>query len=410
MMSRVAEQVARASYGRLMALLASRTRDIAAVEDALSEAFFAALTQWPTAGAPHNPEAWLLTAARRRLLDGHRRNAVRDREADAVARMIEELAEQTDATMLRDDRLRLLFVCTHPAIDPTCQVPLMLQTVLGLDAAAIASAMRVAPKTMGQRLWRAKTKIREAGISFEVPDDAVLPERVGAVLEAVYAAFGTAWEDLRGTDTRLRDLAEEAIFIGRLLVDLLPQEPEAHGLLSLMLFAQARRHARRSADGLYVPLSEQDQSLWSSAQIDEAEALLARAFTLGTVGPFQIEAALQSAHVSGARSGQLDHAAILALYEALIQLAPSLGSLVGHGAALIEARGPVAALAALDQIDPDLRRDYQPYWAVRAAALSLTDRTHEAREAYQRALGMTEDDATRRFLNGRLALLDHRSS
>ena len=315
-----AELCARASYGRLLALVASRARDIASAEDALADAFVAALAQWPRDGVPANPEAWLLTAARRRLLDAHRRAAVRTREAQAVADAIERAAAQPDDALFPDDRLRLLFVCTHPAIDAEAQVPLMLQTILGLDAGAVASAMRVAPKTMGQRLWRAKTKIREAGIPFDVPGRADLPDRLEAVLEAIYAAFGAAWEDVSGADARLQDLTAEAIFLGRLLVALLPDEPEALGLLSLMLFAEARRPARRTEAGGYVPLEAQDQTRWSPEPIDEAEALLARAATLGRVGPFQLEAALQSAHVSGARLGRIDHEGVLALYLSLIHI------------------------------------------------------------------------------------------
>ncbi len=405
MPSRAAELVARASYGRLLGLLAARSGDIAAAEDALSEAFVAALSQWPVEGAPNNPDAWLLTAARRRLLDGHRREGVRAREAAAVAHAIEQAAERPDDATFADDRLRLLFVCTHPAVAREAQVPLMLQTVLGLDAAAIASAVRVAPKTMGQRLWRAKAKIREAAISFEVPEAAELPGRLGAVLEAIYATFGTAWEDVRGADVRARSLAEEAIFLGRLLVGLLPDEPEAQGLLALMLFAEARRPARRAADGAYVPLEQQDQALWSGGAIDEAEGLLGRAFRLGRAGPFQLEAALQSAHVSGARRGRVDREAILTLYEGLVRLAPSLGALVGRAAALIEPRGGEAALAALAAVDADLARDYQPFWAVKADALRVAGRTAEARDAYARAAGLTEDEATRRFLAARRASL-----
>ncbi|MCU0681790.1 MAG: RNA polymerase subunit sigma-24 [Polyangiaceae bacterium] len=405
-----AELVARASYGRLVALLAARSGDIAGAEDALSEAFLAALSRWPVDGAPQNPDAWLFAVARRRLLDGRRRAAVRARDAEAIIHAIEGFAEAAVDTAFPDDRLRLLFVCSHPAIEPAAQVPLMLQTVLGLDAAAIASAMRVAPKTMGQRLWRAKTKIREAGIPFDVPGADELPARLDAVLEAIYAAFGTAWEDVGAADPRSRELTAEAIFLGRLLVALLPGQPEAYGLLALMLFAEARRPARRNAAGDYVPLEQQDRSRWSAAHLDEAEQLLVRAFRLGRVGPFQLEAALQSAHVSGARLGRFDHEAILALYEGLVNLAPSLGALVGRAAALVEARGGEAALAALDALEPSLVRDYQPFWAVRADALRAAGRAAEARDAYDRAAGMTEDEGTRRFLAARRAQLSEVST
>lgn len=401
MSGRAVELLARASYGRLLAVVASRARDIRAAEDALSDALLAALTQWNESGVPANPEAWIVTAARRRLVDADRRASVRSREAEAVAAMLEELAARPADAMFEDDRLRLLFVCTHPAIEKTAQVPLMLQTVLGLDANAIASAMRIAPKTMGQRLWRAKTKIREAGIPFEAPESKDLADRLEAVMEAVYAAFGTAWEDIQNADVRLRDLGEEAIFLGRMLVALAPNEPEAHGLLALMLFAEARRAARRTSDGVYVPLEDQNQALWSMETIDEAERLLRHAFTLGRIGPLQLEAALQSAHVSGARRGKLDVEAVLALYEGLVQLAPSLGALVGRAAAIVDARGGAAAVSALDDIATSVAHDYQPWWAVRAAALRAAGRIAESHAAYERAAVMTEDAAVRRFLLAR---------
>lgn len=401
MSGRVAELVARASYGRLLSLVSARTGDIASAEDALADAFLAALTQWPNAGVPGNPDAWLLTAARRRLVDGRRRSAVRQRDAEAVGAAIEALAVLEHDDTFPDDRLRLLFVCTHPAIEAQAQVPLMLQTVLGLDAAAIASALRVAPKTMGQRLWRAKTKIREAVIPFEVPGASELPHRLEAVLEAIYVAFGTAWEDVGATESRFRGLSEEAISLGRLVCALLPDDAEARGLLALMLFAEARRGARRSDTGDFVPLDAQDPARWSTALIDDAEKELRHAFTLGRMGPYQLEAALQSAHLAGVRKGTVDHEGVLLLYEGLVQLAPTLGSLVGRAAALLGARGPAAALEALDRLDPPLISAYQPYWAVRADALRKADRRDEARAAYAKAVALTEDDAVRRFLDAR---------
>jgi len=408
MSERATELVARASYGRLLAILTARTGDIAACEDALAGAFEAALRRLPEQGVPEQPEAWLLAVARRRLLDGVRRAGVRTREADAVAEFIHDLAERGDADAFPDACLRLLFICTHPAIEPSAQVPLMLQTALGLDAAAIASAMRVAPKTMGQRLWRAKTKIREAGIPFEVPDAVELPQRVEAVLEAIYAAFGTAWEDVHYGQERFRDLGDEAIFLARLTCSLLPHHAEALGLLSLFLFATARRTARRSNAGEFVPLSEQDPSSWDVALLDEAEMLLAQAFALGSMGPYQLEAALQSAHVSGIRRKRVDHEAIVALYDGLVRLAPSLGALVGRAAALLEARDADFALQALDAIDVHLSSTYQPWWAVRAAALAAAGRTADADVAYASAMGLTEDQPTRQFLAERRARL-HRS-
>jgi len=397
--SYAAERVARASYGRLVAILAARSGDISAAEDALAEAFVNALEQWPAVGVPKNPEAWLVTAARRRLLDTGRKSTVRERARPAIEAALDELASATDTdTHLPDERLRLLFVCTHPALGSDTQVPLMLQTVLGLDAAQIGNAMRVSPKTMGQRLWRSKVKIAESGIPFVVPAREELPERLDAVLEAIYGAYGTAWEDVIGQDPRLCDVRAEAIFLCRLLRELLPSEAEVAGLLSLVLFAEARRGARRAPDGALVPLTEQDPSAWSMSLVHEAETNLSYAFRLGNIGPFQLEAAIQSAHVFGLRAGRVDYASIVSLYEGLVALAPSMGAVVGHAAALLEARGAEASLAALDAPPFAIDATYQPLWVVRAHALRRLGRTEEADAALDRALSLTEDPAVREHL------------
>ena len=397
----VAARLARDSYGRLLAMLAARTRDIAAAEDALAEAFVAALARWPLDGVPENPDAWLLTAARRRAVDQLRRATVRERERDHLIETALEHSAAQPRMQLPDERLRMLFVCTHPAIEEDAQVPLMLQTVLGLDAEAIASAFRVAPKTMGQRLWRAKSKIRNAGIPFDIPERAELPARLDRVLEAIYAAFGVAWEDRHGMDARARELTEEALFVGRLLVTLLPDEPEPLGLLSLMLFADARTGARRDASGAFVPLAEQDTTRWNRRALDEAERHLHAAFAMRRIGAYQLEAALQAAHVSGILSGRVDHAAILHLYDGLVTLVPSLGATVGRAAAVMEVDGGEAALRALDALPDRLTRDYQPYFVVRAEALRSLGRPAEASDAYERAIGLTEDPAIRTFLQAR---------
>src|SRR5262249_34139608 len=251
-----AEAVARRSYGRLVALLAARTRDVAAAEDALS----AALADWPTSGVPRAPEAWLLTVARRRSIDASRRRRSAEEGAGHLRLVAEELEEAhaSGEAPLPDERLPLMFACAHPAIDPGIRAPLILQTVLGFDAATIGSAFLVSPAAMGQRLSRAQRKIREAGIPFEVPERAELAPRLDAVLEAIYATFAEGWPDPAGTEARRRNLADEGIWLGRLVASLLPQEPEALGLLALMLYAHARRDARRDAAGEYVPLVEQD--------------------------------------------------------------------------------------------------------------------------------------------------------
>lgn len=394
-----AELAARTSYGRLVAYLAARSRDVAAAEDALGDAFIAALESWPRAGVPDKPEAWLLTAARRRLIDAGRRKAVGAAAATDVRSGADGAArEATSSTMFPDDRLKLLFVCAHPAIDESLRTPLMLQTVLGLDAARIASAFVVAPATMGQRLVRAKTKIRDAGIRFEIPEPHELPERVQSVLEAIYAAYGSGWEDVAGSDPRRKGLAEEAIWLGRLVVRLMPDEPEAQGLLALMLYCEARRGARRRAGGGYVPLSEQDVALWSRPMMSEAEEVLAAAARAKQPGRFQLEAAIQSVHAQRAVTGATDWAAIALLYEGLLRMTPTVGAHVAYAAALAEARGAGEGLAALEAISADDVAMYQPYWALRAHLLKRVGRADEAQDVFARAIGLSEDVAVRDFL------------
>jgi len=394
---RTIERVARESYGRLVAYLSSHTRDVASAEDALSNSLVKALTTWPRDGVPQNPEAWLLTAARHSLIDQVRHQQV----AVASEPTLQLLREKREVTLSRefpDDRLKLLFVCAHPAIDPAMHTPLMLQTVLGLDAARIAGAFLVSPKTMGQRLVRAKTKIRDAGIQFEIPQDRELPQRLDAVLEAIYAAFGIGWDDMAGVDQRGRDLVEEAIWLARVLLQLMPSEPEVRGLLALMLHCEARRPARRGADGRYIPLSEQDTKRWSLPLIEEAERHLAEAFGSGRSGRFQLEAAIQSVHAERARSVRIDWTAIAIFYEQLIRISPTPGTRTGYAAAIAETNGPEAGLAVLDAIASDDVFGYQPYWAVRAHLLQRLGKTFEAADAYDRAIGLAEDPAVREFL------------
>lgn len=395
---RTIERVARESYGRLVAYLSAHTRDVAGAEDALSEALLTALQAWPRDGLPQNPEAWLLTAARHSIIDLIRHQRVVSESEPTLLLLKDNSTEMNLATEFPDERLKLLFVCAHPAIDPTMHTPLMLQTVLGLDAARIAGAFLISAKTMGQRLVRAKTKIRDAGIQFEIPDKPELPGRLEAVLEAIYAAFGIGWDDMAGTDQRGRDLTEEAIWLARVLLELIPDEPEARGLLALMLYCDARRAARRGPDREYIPLSEQDSKQWSFPLIDEAEQQLAAAFKYGRPGRFQLEAAIQSVHAERARSGRTDWGAISAFYQQLIRILPTPGAQTGYAAALAEANGPQAGLAVLEAIESDAVSSYQPYWAVRAHLLQQLGKTPEALAAYDRAIGLAEDPAVRKFL------------
>jgi RNA polymerase sigma-70 factor, ECF subfamily len=409
--SRTAEAVARASYGKLLAYVAARTGDVAGAEDALSDAFATALADWPIRGVPDNPQAWLLTVARRRLIDAARR----DRTNRAASAHLRLLADEIEAGAVQegavpDERLALMFVCAHRAIDPAVRAPLMLQTVLGLDAGTIASAFLTAPAAMGQRLVRAKARIRLAGIAFRLPEQGDLQDRVQAVLDAIYAAFGTGWADQGGSESRLRDLTREAIWLGRLVVSLLPDEPEGLGLLALMLYAESRRHARRSATGDYVPLDQQAVEAWDAALIEEAETLLLRASSMvaggAAVGRYQLEAAVQSAHVVRRRTGRSDWPAIVRLYDALAPLTGSPVVAINRAVAVAETSGAAAGLVQLDDLATDTRlASYQPYWAARAGLLARSGETNEARAAYRLAIGLEPDPAVRRFLDGRLAAL-----
>jgi predicted RNA polymerase sigma factor len=395
---RTVERVARESYGRLVAYLSVYTHDLASAEDALSDALVSALAHWPQDGVPRNPQAWLMTASRHSLIDVVRHRRVVQASEPTVKLLKEDSMETIVAAEFPDERLKLLFVCAHPAIDPAMHTALMLQTVLGLDAARIAQVFLIAPKTMGQRLFRAKTKIRSGGIPFEIPQERELPERLDAVLEAIYAAFGIGWDDMAGADQRGRDLAEEAMWLARVLLQLMPGEAEVQGLLALTLHCEARRPARRDAKGRYVPLSEQNPEQWLGPLIEEAERHLAEGFKLGRIGRFQLEAAIQSVHAERARSGRTDWAAIVLFYEQLLRISSALGTRTGYAAAVAEANGPEAGLAVLESIEAEAVSHYQPYWAVRAHLLQRLGKTREAADAYDRAIGLAEDPAVREFL------------
>jgi len=404
-----AERAARESYGKLVAFLAARSRDIAAAEDALAEAFATALVQWPRDGVPDRPDAWLLTVARRRMADAIRRRATADAATEHLTMIDAERREGAPET-IADERLRLMFACAHPAIDPAARAPLILQTILGLDAASIAAAFLVPPATMSQRLVRAKTRIRDAGIPFRVPEQEELPERLDAVLAAIYAAFGAGWSDADGSEPAKRDLATEAIWLGRVVTAQMPGEAEPAGLLALMLYVEARRSARRDG-GRYVPLSEQDPADWNGLLIDEAETLLARASALAGVGRFQIEAAIQSIHCARRATGATDWAAVLAAYDVLMALSDSPVAAINRAVALAEIDGPTAGLAELDRLASDRRiAGYQPYWAARAELAARMGNMADAAEAWTKAIELADDPTVCAWLKDRLATATARAN
>ena len=382
---RVAENAARASYGRLLALLASHSRDLAAAEDALSEAFVSALTVWPERGVPDNPDAWLMTAARNKMNNVYRHDEVRIAAREHIARQYADLSELPRE--FPDERLKLLFVCAHPAIDTAMRTPLMMQTVLGLDATRIASAFFTSPATMGV-----------AGIRFEIPDTDEMPERLTYVLDAIYAAFGQAWDAVPGCDDGTIDLTAEAISVARLLVQLIPHDPEVKGLLALMLYCEARRNARRSPDGAFVPLDEQDAALWSRDMITEAEGLLTDAAKAQTFGRYQTEAAIQSVHVQRPFFGSTNYQALRQLYALLVSRHPSLGAFIGYAGVMLKLENPAGALGILDGLPADRVSNHQAYWVMRAHILLALRRKNEARIASDRAIGLTKDAALRDYL------------
>jgi RNA polymerase sigma-70 factor (ECF subfamily) len=404
---RAAERVARESYGRLVAFLVTRTRDVAGAEDALSDAFAAALRTWPVDGVPDNPDAWLLTAARRRQTDAARQRQTRkagEPHLQLIGDEIEAMANERDA--IPDRRLALMFACAHPAIERGMRTPLILQTILGLTAEDIAAAFLISPATMGQRLVRGKTRIRDAGIPFRVPDPEELPERLAAVLDAIYAAYTKGWNEVSDDAVQL---ADEAIWLGQLVVSLLPDEPEAKGMLALMFYTAARRGARRDAAGAYVPLEQQDTALWDRSLIAFAEKLMHQANAAGPSGRYQIEAAIQSAHVARRLTGISNWPVVVALYDHLLALTGSPVVILNRAVARAEVDGVHAALADLTPLEADKRMlSYQPYWAAKGLLFSRAGDTAGAARALTIAIGLATDDAVKGYLLARLASLHPR--
>jgi RNA polymerase sigma-70 factor, ECF subfamily len=391
-----AERAARDAYGRLVAYLAWQWRDLAAAEDALAEAFVAALTHWPRDGVPSAPDAWLLTAAKRVLLQQHRHRKVE--QAPEVLALFDAEPSAEPLPSIPDRRLQLMCACVHPALAAREHAPLMLQAVLGLDAKTIARAYLEAHAAMAQRLVRAKAKIRSAGIPFETPEADELPQRIAALLEALYGAYTIGSDPASPAPEAESVLREEALFLARLVVRLQPDDAEALGLLSLMLHAQARRPAQFSADGTFAPLMRQDTALWLREPMQQAEQALRRAASLRRPGPFQIEAAIQSAHNQRAFTGQTPWAAIAELYALLVAQQGSIGARIGHAVASCEAGQGEAALSLLDALPAGSVAAHQPYWVARAHLLRRAGRGPEADVALGRAIGLTADERVRRFL------------
>ena len=396
---RAAEDAARTSYGRLLAYLARAWRDVSAAEDALAEAFAQALGVWPKKGVPSNPDAWLMVAARNRLRDGARAGKTREHIASSL--LVLAPTETEDLPVIADKRLELMFVCGHPAIDAAARTPLMLQTVLGLTAERIASSFLVSPDTMGRRLSRAKARIKQTGITFEVPGEDELGERMANVLEAIYAAYGQGWDSMGSDDQSRKGLTEEAIWLARVLVELRPDDAEALGLLALMLFCESRSAARR-VDGRYVPLAEQDTALWNLPMAREAEEKLRTAGAIKQPGRFQLEAAIQSVLVLSRLTGADMRLPTWKLHGLLVQQAPTIGNLVGLAAAAAEVHGPEAGLNELAQLPEAVTDDYQPFWALKAQLLQRLGADQDATaKAFSRAIGLTEDGAVRAYLIGK---------
>lgn len=387
--------VFRSSAGLIAARLSSRFRDLDLAQDALSAAFSAALKAWPVSGIPRVPEAWLYQVARRYVLDTFRRRATAD---DYRRALIPEdaVAEASFEADFPDERLKLLFVCAHPSIAADLHVPLMLNTVMRVEAHRLAGAFVVPASTMSQRLTRAKAKIRDARIPFVIPEARDLAPRLHSVLGAIYAGYGIGWDEARqraGTE----DLSRECLDLARLTAELSSRAPEALGLLALLLFSEARRDSR-CRDGVYVPLTQQDTSTWCREDMVEGARLLNAAFVGRHIGPFQIMAAIQNAHIDARLTGTDFSSAILQLYVSLRHLAPSLGVETAYAIALAIAATPEQGLEVLDTLDSERVRNYQPYWAARAELLRRLARSKETAYALERAIGLTTDPAVRAYL------------
>jgi RNA polymerase sigma-70 factor (ECF subfamily) len=398
-----AESVARTSYGRLLAYLTLQWRDLPAAEDALSEAFAAALSKWPQQGVPASPEGWLLTVARRKLIDESRRNLIFDPLNEGA------IIQAEPSKDFPDERLRLMLICAHPAIDIAIRPALILQTVLGLEARIMAPAFLIPPDTLTKRLTRAKKKIRDSGMGYERPAPQDMPDRLNALLEATYAAYFLGGQTSLLDAADPEDLRSEAVYLARLIASLVPESAEALGFLALLCFCQARRPAQTDPNGDFIPLLDQKTELWDSGLMKEGYTLLANASEMAQPGPFQIEASIHAAHCYRAFTGVVPWPEIASLYDTLVDQHPTVGSLVGRAVAHAS-QDPARGLKLLDDIDPDLVRNYQSWWLARGYVLEMLGQLDLACLSLERGLGLTTDPGLRRYLSSRLSRIKSASS